>query len=60
MPTSQLLLGAISEGGEDIEDLIDQLVAEGGGERSPAESDVAEGRWRLVWSAQVQCIPSLE
>ncbi len=33
--------------------LIDEVVSSGGGERKPAMSTQAPGRWRLRWSAQV-------
>ena len=33
--------------------LIEELAESGTGERRPAESPLAEGRWRLRWSAQV-------
>ena len=61
VPTAQMLLEAIEDRDEPaIVHFLDQLVAEGGGVASPAESTVAEGCWRLVWSAQVRCLSGHE
>ena len=38
--------------------LIEELANSGRGERRPAESPLAEGRWRLRWSAQVDFVLS--
>ena len=54
IPATEQLLGAIASGDDQLtEALVAEITAKGGGVQQPATSDAVEGRWRLVWSAQV-------
>ena len=53
----QLLLEALAGGAAgadaaEIQALVEEVQAEGGGEEAPAASPLALGKWRLVWSTQ--------
>lgn len=55
VPATQLLYDAIAAGDEEAtQQLVEQVVAEGAGVSSPAESELAEGQWRLIWSSQAR------
>ena len=54
VPATEQLLSAIATGDDQLtEALVEEVTAKGGGVQQPATSDAVEGRWRLVWSAQV-------
>jgi len=54
VPATEQLLSAIAAGDDQLtEALVEEVTAKGGGVQQPAMSDAVEGRWRLVWSAQV-------
>ncbi|BDA41845.1 probable plastid-lipid-associated protein 12, chloroplasti [Coccomyxa sp. Obi] len=56
IPAKQRLIAAVQNGADDAEvmRLLDEVVSSGGGERKPALSPRAPGRWRLQWSAQAK------
>jgi len=54
VPATEQLLSAIASGDDQLtEALVEEVTAKGAGVQQPATSDTVEGRWRLVWSAQV-------
>lgn len=56
VPAKERLLRALAQRGvrddEEVQELVEELQAAGGGEASPASSPLAEGTWRLVWTQQ--------
>lgn len=55
VPATQQLKEAIALGNEAAtQQLVELVIAEARGVSRPAESEVAEGRWRLIWTAQAR------
>ncbi|CAL8460873.1 g404 [Coccomyxa elongata] len=55
IPAKQRLIAAVQSSVDaEVMRLIDEVVISGGGERKPAVSPQAPGRWRLRWSAQAK------
>ena len=61
VPATEQLLSAIATGDDQLtEALVEEVTAKGGGVQQPATSEAVEGRWRLVWSAQVLSLSPTE
>lgn len=61
VPATEQLTEAIAAGDEAATlQLVEQVIAEGRGVARPAESKMAEGRWRLIWTAQARVLSGVE